>query len=80
MDMNEVLEKVIQVVSEETGCKDITKDSKLVDDLELSSLESFVVLSELEETFDISLSEDLLLDMVTIEDVCNIVIDKVNNA
>lgn len=75
----DVLDKIIRVFEKISDVENITKESNLFDDLELSSLESFVALGELEETFGIRIPEKMLLKMITINDVYDIVTELMNN-
>lgn len=79
MNENEVMDKIISVFKKLLEVEHITKESSLIDDLEISSLESFVALGELEEAFGISIPEKMVLQMVTISDVFQVVTGIMNN-
>lgn len=75
MSEQEVLEKVIAIFAEMTEAEDIREDSELIEDLELSSIDVFTLLAEMETEFGISIPERLVRKMGTIEDVKNIVVE-----
>lgn len=79
MNEKEIMDKIITIFRSLLEVEHITKENSLIDDLEISSLESFVVLGELEEAFGISIPEKMVLQMVTIEDVFQIVTDILNS-
>lgn len=79
MNEKEIMDKIITIFRSLLEVEHITKESSLIDDLEISSLESFVVLGELEEAFGISIPEKMVLQMVTIEDVFQIVTGILNS-
>ncbi len=66
-----MLEKVVEILSELTGieAKEIKKDSKLIADLELNSLDVVNMVVTFEEKFDIEIPEQKIKDFVTVEDI-----------
>lgn len=66
-----VLERVIKVikgiVSEDI--EDIRSDSDVMEDLGLSSLDMFYLLSEIEVEFGFEVSDNILREIVTVEDM-----------
>ena len=76
---NNVLNKIIELIYKETGIENITKDSTLFDDLEMSSLEVFSVFAELEESFSIHLSEKMIGGITTVSDIEKVVIKAIND-
>lgn len=79
MNEKEIMDKIITIFRSLLEVEHITKENSLIDDLEISSLESFVVLGELEEAFGISIPEKMVLQMVTVEDVVQIVTGILNS-
>lgn len=75
--MNEetVLKKIIEIFSTMTEVEDISADSELIDDLELSSIDVFTLLADLETVFQIKIPEKMIREMGTIEDVKNVVLE-----
>ena len=53
-------------------------ESELVDDLEVDSMMSLEILTELEREFDIRISEKDLADFVTVGDIFNFVKEKID--
>lgn len=74
-----VLERVIGVFKDVTDKSEITENSNLMDDLSLTSVETFTVLAALETEFKISIPEKYLRRMMTISDVVNIVTEIMND-
>lgn len=70
-----ILKKVIELFSDmtEASAEDITEDSELIDDLEISSMDVLFLISSLEEEFHISIPEKEIRRMVTVGDVVRIV-------
>ncbi len=66
-----MLQKVVEILSEITGieAKEIKKDSKLIADLELNSLDVVNMVVTFEEKFDIEIPEQKIKDFVTVEDI-----------
>lgn len=75
MNEKEVLEKIIEIFSAVSETEEITEESELIEDLELSSIDVFTLLADLEAAFDIVIPERLVREMGTIEDVKDIVIE-----
>lgn len=68
-----VLEKVIEIFSTMTEENAITKDSEIVGDLGLSSMDLMFLISSLEDEFGIKVSEKQIRKMVTVEDVVDVI-------
>ena len=79
MSEKEVLEKVIDIFSRVTEAEEITEDSELIEDLELSPIDVFTLLADLEAVFDIIIPERLVREMGTIEDVKEIIMELLEN-
>lgn len=73
MNKEEILNRVIKLFSSMTDAEEITKDSELIDDLGLSSMDLMLLISSLEDEFGIKVSEKQLRKMVTVEDVVDVV-------
>ncbi|MBE5768920.1 MAG: acyl carrier protein [Clostridiales bacterium] len=74
MNKAEVLEKVIAVFARTSEAEEVRADSELLEDLELSSIDIFMILVELEDMFGVKISENDVRGMATVEDVCDIVL------
>lgn len=75
MSEKEVLDKVIEIFSTMTEVEDINADSELIEDLELSSIDVFTLLADLEAEFNITIPEKMIRKMGTIEDVKDTVME-----
>ena len=72
--------KVMRIIAEISGVNEseIRMESELVDDLEVDSMMSLEILTELEREFGIQISETDLADFVTVGDIFNFVKEKVD--
>ena len=72
--------KVMRIIAEisEVNESEIRMESELVDDLEVDSMMSLEILTELEREFDIRISEKDLADFVTVGDIFNFVKEKID--
>ena len=72
--------KVMRIIAEisEVNESEIRMESELVDDLEVNSMMSLEILTELEREFGIQISETDLADFVTVGDIFNFVKEKVD--
>lgn len=71
MERETVKDKVLELIEELTDipAEEIQEDSGMLDDLELSSFEIMSMFADLEETFDLLISEDTMRNFVTVGDV-----------
>lgn len=69
----DILKRVIEVFSTMTEVEEITADSELIDDLEISSMDVLFLVSSMEEEFHIKVPEKALRKMFTIADVAEII-------
>lgn len=67
--MQAVLKHLVNELEETTNPDQITAESNLRDDLDLNSLQAVNLIMEMEEEFDISISEEELAPIKTIGDV-----------
>lgn len=73
-----ILEKVIAVFATMADTDDeITADSELMEDLNISSMDILMLMTTLEEEFKISISEKEIRKMVTVGDVVQVISEKV---
>lgn len=72
---DEVLKKVVEIFQEEIDDETVvvTPDSNIMDDLELSSLDIFDILLEMEDVFDLEVSDELLRKMIYVKDAAEII-------
>lgn len=74
--MQAVLKHLINELEERTNLDDITAESNLRDDLDLNSLQAVNLIMEMEDEFDISISEEELAPIKTIGDVVTAIQEK----
>ena len=73
-----ILEKVIAVFATMADTDDeITADSELMEDLNISSMDILMLMTTLEEEFKITIPEKEIRKMVTIGDVVQVISEKV---
>ena len=75
MDSEKILARVIELFSAMTEAEEITADSDLFDDLEVSSMDVLFLISSLEEEFHIKVPEKELRKVATIGDLVEILED-----
>ena len=65
-----MLEKLIELIRDECDIEDvITPESRFVEDFGLSSLDMFHLITEVEETFDVSINTRRLQKIRTVSDL-----------
>ena len=75
---NEVLEKVIAILSGISEVDEITEDSELLDDLDIDSMNLLLLLSSMEEEFNIHISENDMRKMYTVRDVAEVILNLID--
>lgn len=73
--MDFILE-IIQDYCEEIDASQITPESRIMDDLELSSLDFFSLVSEIETEYNIRITEREIQEIATVGDLMHIVEEK----
>ncbi|MBP5291825.1 MAG: acyl carrier protein [Lachnospiraceae bacterium] len=77
MTEQQVIEKVIDIIVEASETEeDVTVDTSLIDDIGLSSMESILILGDIENEFGIDLPITGLRRVRTVGDLCQHVIEK----
>ena len=74
--MMDTVLKIIQDCCEEVDPSLITEESRFLDDLELSSLDFFSLISEIESEFNIHITELEIQRLVTVGDLLRILQEK----
>ena len=74
--MKTTLLQIIQDYCEEIDVPQITSESRIMDDLELSSLDFFSLVSDVETEFDIHITEREIQEIATVGDLVHIVEEK----
>ena len=69
--MSETFEKIVAIIGDVADIpeEDIQAESNLIDDLDLSSLEIMSIISKIEKSFSIKMSEKELLSIENIGDL-----------
>lgn len=71
--MKSVREWINDYLEEEFEVSDLQEEMEFIGDLELSSLEVFTMLADLEYDYEIKIPEKLIRQMVTVQDMQEIV-------
>ena len=72
---NEVLEKVIKVLSVVTSKDEITEDNELLEDLDIDSMNLLMILSSMEAEFGVHIDENETSKMFTVKDIAEIIVE-----
>ena len=74
MTKEELFDKVAGAIAETAGISaaEITMESNLMDDLELSSMEVYMSLAKLEEELSVRFTDRVIMDIMTVEDLVNV--------
>lgn len=71
----DVLKKIIELFYTISEAEEISAESELIEDLDLSSMDVMFLISSLEEEFHVSVPEKEIRKMVTVGDVVQIIQD-----
>ena len=74
-----VVKHLLNEVEDVISAHDITIESRLRDDLNLNSLQAVNIIIELEDEFNISISEDEIAPLVTVGNVVDIIQNKLGD-
>lgn len=79
MDRTEIMSKITEILSQQLGVreKDITMNADLFNDLGADSLDDLEIAMDLEDEFDIEIEEDECNDVHSVEDLINLIVDKI---
>lgn len=71
------LEKLIQIISEVLSCDpdEITEETRFIEDLDADSLDIASIIMEIEQEFDIEVSDDAIEDVATVGDAVKLIRD-----
>jgi acyl carrier protein len=77
MDREEILSRVIEVVSDVLGVpeEEISEDSEFVADLGAESIQSLELVASFEEEFEIEMDEERALQVQSVGDAVNFIAD-----
>lgn len=74
MHKEKLVEQIIEVVRENTDITDISSASSFMDDLEMSSMEIFTFIGDLEGELNIRIPERILNKAATVEELADEII------
>ncbi|MCX7661889.1 MAG: acyl carrier protein [Candidatus Omnitrophica bacterium] len=79
MDPKEIQQKVIKILAENLNIdpKNITCQSKLVEDLGVDSFSAIEIMFEIEDEFKININEDEIVSIKTVEEIVKNIINKI---
>jgi acyl carrier protein len=74
----EIFEKLKELIRDYSGNSDlqISEDSSLINDLQLSSLDVISLIGMIEDNFDIEVDDENIAGIVTVKDVIDYIISK----
>ena len=77
--MDNIFETIANIIEDVADIPkdEIAENSSFMDDLDLASLEIMSIISKIEKAFSIKLSEDDLLSIETVEDLINLISEKI---
>ena len=73
MCKNEILEKIIAVISTISDAEEITEDSELLEDLGISSMDVLYVVSCMEAEFGVKIPEKTVRSLEVVADMVDLV-------
>ena len=71
MEKCDVLEKIIRLAQENSDAESIEEDSSFMDDLEMSSMEIYSFVGELEDELNISITQRVLNQVATVGELAD---------
>ncbi len=71
MKKEEIIKLIIEIVGEYTDITDIREESSFMDDLEMSSMEVFSFIGDLEDRLHIRIPERVLNKAATVEELAD---------
>ncbi len=76
--MNDYFEEVVNLIVDvaDISKEDITEDSSFIDDLDMSSLEIMALMSKIEKTFSVKISEKEMMSIETVNDIIELISSK----
>lgn len=75
MTISEIKKEIINVMKESTETEvEITEQTHIINDMSLSSVETMMMISDLEDRFGITIPSSALRNIRTVEDLCDVII------
>lgn len=76
MTIDQLKKEIFSVILESTETEiELTENTHIVNDMGLSSIETMMLISDLDQHFGINIPTSRLRDVRTIRDLCQVVID-----
>lgn len=76
MTIDQLKKEIFSVIQESTETEiELTEDTHIVNDMGLSSIETMMLISDLDQHFGINIPTSQLRDVRTIRDLCQVVVD-----
>lgn len=76
MTIADIRKEIIAVIKESTEREiEITEETHIVNEMNLSSIETMMMVSDLEDRFEINIPTAQLRNVRTVKDLCDIVVD-----
>lgn len=72
--MDETYNRIVKIIEEisDIPADEIERDSSLIEDLDLSSMELMAIVGKIEKEFSVKLKEDQIMSINTIDDILNV--------
>ena len=69
--MNETYDRIVKIIEEvsDIPADEIKRDSSLIEDLDLSSIEVLAIVGKIEKEFSVKLKEDQIMSINSIDDI-----------
>ena len=75
MKRQEIIEKIVEAIKENSDAEEITETSSFMDDLDMSSMEIYAFIGDLEAEIHISIPQRVLNNATTVEELTNEILD-----
>lgn len=75
MKREELIETIIKAIKENSDAEEITESSSFMDDLEMSSMEIYAFIGDLEAEIHISIPQNVLNKAATVDELANEIIE-----
>ncbi len=79
MSIESIMEKIKEIIEDiaDISADEVSLESSLIDDLDLSSIEVMSIISNIEKEFSINVSESELLEISTVRELVELVKNKI---
>jgi len=73
MEYTDIYSWLCNYLEEEFDITEVQEDNAFMNELGLSSLDVFTLIADLEYDFDIEVSEKMIREMITVQDMVNVI-------